>query len=215
MSTGEELIAAITAGDAERVAAIAGDEPALASTRDADGVSVPMLSRYRSNRAVTDALLAADPDLDVFEAATLGYLARLRERLDDDPSLVGSRSPDGFTALHFAAFFAKPEAARMLVEAGATVDAVAANDMRVQPLHSAAASRNLKICRLLLAAGADVDARQAGGFHAPPRGGPERRSRDGRAVPLGPSGPDGHRRRPHGGGHRRGIGASGRGPAPP
>jgi ankyrin repeat protein len=164
MPTTEELVTAVKAGDAERVTAIVTAEPALVSTRDVNGVSVLMLSRYRSNRAVTDSLLAADPALDVFEAAALGYLDRLRDRLDDDPSEVSSLSPDGYTALHFAAFFAKPEAARILLEAGAPVDVVASNEMRVQPLHSAAAGRQTEICRLLLAAGADVDARQAGGF---------------------------------------------------
>lgn len=164
MSTAEELIVAVKAGEAERVEKLVSAEPELASTRDDDGVSVLMLSRYRSNRAVTDALLAADPDLDVFEAAALGYLDRLRERLDGDPARASALSPDGFTPLHFAAFFAKPEAARILVEAGAPVDLVAANEMRVQPLQSAAAGRQTEICRLLLAAGAEVDARQAGGF---------------------------------------------------
>lgn len=164
MAATDELIAAVLAGDADRVAALVDIEPSLAASRDPDGVSALMLARYRSNRAVTDALIAADPDLDVFEAAALGYLDRLRARLDDDPAAVGARSTDGYTALHFAAFFAKPEAARILLEAGAPVDAVATNEMRVEPLHSAAAGRQIEICRLLLAAGASVDARQAGGF---------------------------------------------------
>lgn len=164
MSTGEELIAAVMSGDAERVEAILDEDSGLASTRAPDGVSVLMLARYRSNRAVSDALLAADPEFDVHEAAAFGYLDRLRERLDEDPSPVASLSADGYTALHFAAFFAKPEAARTLLEAGAPVDVVARNEMRVQPLHSAAAGRQVEICRLLLAAGADVNARQAGGF---------------------------------------------------
>lgn len=164
MSTAEELIDAVKAGDAERVAAVLRDAPALASARDVDGVSALMLSRYRSNRMVTDALLAADPDLDVYEAAALGYLDRLREALEEDPSRLGAMSADGYTALHFAAFFAKPEAARTLLDAGAPVDTVARNEMRVQPLHSAAAGHQREICRMLLAAGAEVDARQAGGF---------------------------------------------------
>jgi ankyrin repeat protein len=164
MSTSEDLVAAVKAGEADRVSAFLAEEPDLATTRDEDGVSVLMLARYRSNRAVTDALLGADPELDVFEAAALGYLDRLRDRLDDDPNRVGALSADGYTALHFAAFFAKPEAARILIDAGAPVDVVAANDMRVQPLHSAAAGHQPEICRLLLAAGADVNARQAGGF---------------------------------------------------
>jgi ankyrin repeat protein len=164
MSTAEDLIAAVKAGESEQVVAIVTAEPELASTRDDDGISVLMLSRYRSNRTVTDALLAVDPELDVFEAAALGYLDRLRERLGDDPALAGSLSADGYTALHFAAFFAKPEAVRILLETGAPVDVPAANETRVRPLHSAAAGRQTEICRLLVAAGAEVDARQAGGF---------------------------------------------------
>jgi ankyrin repeat protein len=164
MPTAAELIAAVIAGEADRVAAIVAEDPGLASSRDSDGVSALMLSRYRANRAVTDALIAADPDLDVYEASALGYLDRLRERLDDDPAAVTALSADGYTALHFASYFAKPEAARVLLERGALVGSVAENEMRVQPLHSAAAGRHIEICRLLLAAGAEVDARQAGGF---------------------------------------------------
>jgi ankyrin repeat protein len=89
---------------------------------------------------------------------------RLRERLDEDLPRATARSTDGFTALHFAAFFGKPEAARILLEAGARVDVYAENQIRVQPLHSAAAGRHLEVCRLLLAAGADVNARQERGY---------------------------------------------------
>ncbi len=179
-----------------------------------------MLARYRLDRAVTDALLQADPELDVFEATALGYVDRLRARLDEDPAAVAACSADGYTALHFAAFFGKAEAARILLEAGAEVNAVADNEMRVQPLHSAAASRHLEVCRLLLAAGADVNARQVGGFaplHAAARNGDPGA---GRAVPVGPGGSVGRDRcRPDAGRHRRGRrarrtsrGASGRSP---
>jgi ankyrin repeat protein len=164
MPTDADLIAAVKGGDAARVAEIVALEPALSSAHDVDGVSALMLARYRLDRAVTDALLLGDPELDVYESAAMGYVDRLRERLDEDASLANARSTDGFSALHFAAFFGKPEAARILLEAGARVDAYAENEIRVQPLHSAAASRHLEVCRLLLAAGADVNARQEGGF---------------------------------------------------
>lgn len=164
MATTQDMITAVTTDDAARVAELVAEDPALASTRDRDGVSVLMLSRYRFDRGTTDALLAADPDLDVFEATALGYIDRLRERLDDDPTRAVAWSADGFTALHFAAFFGKAEAARTLIDAGAMVDAVSGNDMRVQPLHSAAAGRHHEVCRLLIAAGADVNATQQHGF---------------------------------------------------
>ena len=164
MATAQDMITAVTTDDAARVAELVAEDPALASTRDRDGVSVLMLSRYRFDRGTTDALLAADPDLDVFEATALGYIDRLRERLDEDPGRAVAWSADGFTALHFAAFFGKAEAARTLIDAGAMVDAVSGNEMRVQPLHSAAAGRHHEVCRLLIAAGADVNATQQHDF---------------------------------------------------
>ena len=77
---------------------------------------------------------------------------------------MDERSDDGFTALHFAAFFGTSGAAAVLLDAGADASAVAANEMRVQPLHSAAASRSTETARLLLAAGASPDAQQTGGY---------------------------------------------------
>jgi len=160
MPTPSDLIAAVNADDAAEVASLLSADPALAGARDAHGVSALMLSKYRFARDVTAALLAADPELDVYEASTLGYADRLRTLLHDDPRLATAFSPDGFTALHFAAFFGKAESARILLDAGAAVDAYSQNPFGVQPLHSAAAGRHHEVCRILVAAGADVNATQ-------------------------------------------------------
>jgi len=108
--------------------------------------------------------VAAGVALDEFEAAALGDTNRLRALVTEDDLDVDRKSDDGFTALHFAAFFGTPEAAAVLLGAGADPSSVAANDMRVQPLHSAAASRSTETARLLLEAGAPPDARQNGGY---------------------------------------------------
>lgn len=163
-ATAADLIDAVNADDADRVIALVAEDPSLANARDAQGVSAVMLSRYRFARPVTDALLAADPELDVFEATALGYVDRLRERLDEDPGRATVYSTDGFTALHYAGFFGKADVARILLEAGARVDAYTQNAFANQPLHAAAAGRHLEVCRILLAAGADVDATQHGGY---------------------------------------------------
>jgi adenosylhomocysteine nucleosidase len=164
MGTPAAMMDAVAAGDTDRVAALLAEDPSLATARGADGVSALLLARYRFDRPTMDALLAADPDLDVFEAAALGRIDRLRERLADDPGSVAAMSPDGFTALHLAAFFGKTEVTRILLAAGARVDTYTTNDFANQPLHAAAAGRHIEVCRLLLAAGADVDATQHGGF---------------------------------------------------
>jgi ankyrin repeat protein len=164
MATPGDLIDAVTAGDTERVRALLAEDPSLVAARDEEGVSALLLARYRFDRATTDALLAADPELDVFEAAALGYVDRLRERFLDSAEAVTAFSPDGFTALHLAAFFGKAEVARLLLEHGARVDVYTRNPFANQPLHAAAAGRHIEVCRVLLAAGADVNATQHGGY---------------------------------------------------
>jgi ankyrin repeat protein len=151
-------------GDVARVTELLATDPALANARDETGVSALLLARYRFDRPTLDALLAADPDMDVFDAAALGHIDRLRHRLDEDPGRATAFAGDGFTALHLAAFFGKAEAARVLLAAGASVDTYGHNDFANQPLHSAAAGRHIEVCRVLLAAGADVNATQHGGF---------------------------------------------------
>jgi ankyrin repeat protein len=164
MATPAEMMAAVAAGDTERVKTLIAEDPSLAMARGDDGVSAVLLARYRFDRPTMDALLAADPDLDLFEASALGRIDRVRVAIDDDEASVRRLSPDGFTALHLAAFFGKPEVARMLLDAGASVDTYTTNDFANQALHAAAAGRHLEVCRVLVAAGADVNATQHGGY---------------------------------------------------
>ena len=163
-ATPDDLFAAMDTGDAGTVAALVERDPTLAGARDPDGVSALLHARYRFERPVLDALLAADPPMDVFDAAGLGHLDRLRARLDEDPERVRAFATDGFTALHLAAFFGKLEAARTLLDAGAVVDTYGRNAFANQPLHAAAAGRHIEVCRLLLGVGADVEATQHGGY---------------------------------------------------
>jgi uncharacterized protein len=108
--------------------------------------------------------LAQVADLDVFEAASLGNVERLRELLEGDPSLARARSDDDFTALHYAAFFDGVEAARVLLEYDAEVNAFADNELGVRPLNSAAAAGKTDVAALLLEHGADANASTKSGF---------------------------------------------------
>jgi uncharacterized protein len=159
------LFDAIAAGDVEQVRTLLQDDPSLAGARCPDsGVSAVLSARYRQRMDLVEAVLEAGPELDVFDAAALGRVDRLRQLLDDDPGAAGAWSTDGFTPLHLAAFFAQPAAVALLLGRGADVGAVARNPMQVQALHSAVAGRDAESVRLLLAAGADPDARQHGGW---------------------------------------------------
>jgi ankyrin repeat protein len=130
----------------------------------AEKVSALMQALYTDDTAKVDELLAAGPELDVFEAAALGRVDRLRELLDASPELAQAWSPDRATALHFAAFFRQPEATRLLVERGADLEAVSPTFGDVTPLHSACASGERESARILLEAGADPNVRQRDSF---------------------------------------------------
>jgi ankyrin repeat protein len=120
-----------------------------------------------------DDLLAADPELDVFEAAAFGRTERLRELLDEDPSRANAFGDDGFQPLGLACFFGHMDAARLLVDRDADPNTLARNEhIQTCALHAGAASENkdpetrLELCRMLLEHGADPNLRQGGGGRA-------------------------------------------------
>lgn len=110
-------------------------------------------------------LLPPDDRLSVFEAAAFGRDERLREIVLEDPSQATALSTDGFTALHLAIFGEQEGAARILIEHGADVDALATSAIaRVRPLGTAAFVRSVPLARLLLDSGADANGTGEGGF---------------------------------------------------
>ncbi|MFN8623827.1 MAG: ankyrin repeat domain-containing protein [Chloroflexota bacterium] len=165
---GGEVLAAVAAGDPERVRTIVAADPGAAAARDAVGVSAVLQARYRGDlasvAALREALAAADVPFDVFEAAAFGEASRLAAILAADPGAARAWSGDGFTALHLAAFFGGAGVVRPLLGAGADPDAVARNPMEVRPLHSAVAGGDPDAALALIAVGADVDARQRHGW---------------------------------------------------
>src|SRR3954451_2684733 len=158
------IFESIWAGDVDAVRSAVRDDPSLASARDEKGLSAVRAAYYAQRPDVAEVLLEAGPELDVFDAVAVGDVDRVAELLDGDPNLIGAWSEDGYTPLHFAAFFKQGKVLRELLDRGADVGAVARNDMKVQPLHSAVAARSTEAVAALLVAGADPNARQEGGF---------------------------------------------------
>jgi ankyrin repeat protein len=131
-------------------------------------VSELLQAVYRGDEARADEILAADPELDVFEAAAVGRSDRLRELLDQDATLANAWADDGFQPLGLASFFGHVDAARLLIERGADVSSASRNDLKVAPLHSAVAEKDAEtryeLAALLLEHGADPNARQQDDF---------------------------------------------------
>jgi ankyrin repeat protein len=164
--TQNDLITAVQSGDVAAIRKLLQENPEFASAKDASGVSAVMHAYYCRRPEIADLLLAKKSELDIFEATAAGKAEVVSRILKKDPEAAKHWSADGFTALHFAAFFNRPEIARDLIRHGADVTVAARNPMQVTPLHSAAAAHSREIVRLLLEQEAPADARQQGGWTA-------------------------------------------------
>jgi uncharacterized protein len=159
-----DVIAAVQAGDAEKIRSLLQDDPSLAAAKDANGVSALMFAFYYRRSEISEMLLAATSKLDIFEATVAGKSDKVSEILKKDPESAKRWSADGFTPLHLAAFFGRAEIAQMLIRNAADISATSKNAMKVTPLHSAAAAHNREIVRLLLENDAPADVQQEGGW---------------------------------------------------
>ena len=161
-----DAFAAVKAGDLALLKQVLAASPDKAESRDDAGVSLLMTARYRMRHDLVEEILAHHGALDVFEAASLGKIDRVRAILARDPGAIDAHSADGFTPLHLAAFFAQPAVMELLLDQGARVDAVSTNAMKLRAIHSAAAANSLDAVTLLLARGAEPNTHQHGGFTA-------------------------------------------------
>jgi len=161
----QEFLEAVKAGDRTKVHSLLNHQPELIHARTEVGVSAVMLAIYYGHVELASEL-ANGQELDFFEAAALGDNHRVAHLIKQDSSSINAYSPDGFTALGYAAFFGHPETLELLLNAGAQVDQPARNQMRVCPLHAAVAHRHpevaLAVVKMLLERGAEANIRQQG-----------------------------------------------------
>jgi uncharacterized protein len=160
------LVTAVKAGDADTVRALVERRPELASAVDESGLSVILLALFHQQRSACDALLAAEPELGMLDAAALGREERLYELLAAGPHVLDVRSSEGFDPIGLAAFLGGAAAVRLLLRAGADPNGDPRNRLGVRPVHAAAAAGDRDALSALLEAGADANARQQGGLTA-------------------------------------------------
>jgi len=170
MTTPEAFGEAVREGRDDDVARMLDADPGLAS-EPVDGLP-PVLLAIFHRRERTAALLGERAGaLGLPEAAALGWVEALRaaeERLrtpgGGTKEALSRPGPNGWTPLHLAAFFGRPEATAWLLEQGADALARSRNNEANTPLHAALAGANDPVViGLLLEAGADPNAGAAQG----------------------------------------------------
>lgn len=167
MDLTQEIFAAVAAGDRSTLERILEREPELVNARNERGDSLLLAAAYAGRREIFRLLLDRGAGVNLFEAAALGLGDRASEILARDPASIRAHSPDGWTALHLAAFFGHRDLAALLLDHGADVNARSKSERFARantPLHAAAANRQVEVAALLLERGADVNARDGSGF---------------------------------------------------
>jgi ankyrin repeat protein len=163
---GEQLLEAARAGSLAEMESLLAAHPETLDHRNHMGQSAILLAQYHRKPDAVKFLLSRNPNLTLHEACATGVQDRVERLLQEVPRMIDAHSPDGFTPLSLACFFGHVEVAKWLINRGANLDLAAKNQMKVAPIHAAAAGKNLEIVRALVEGGADVNARQHGGFTA-------------------------------------------------
>jgi ankyrin repeat protein len=166
MAAVEELFKAVKTGDTAGVAKLVEEDSRLVDARDPQGMSALITAVYYQKKDIADLLLEKGAKPDVFAASAAGLVDAVEALVKGDRSLLSAFSPDGWTALHLAAHFDRPEVVKALIRLGADHRAVAKNAVANQPLQAAAAGRASGAIEALLHVGAEVDAPSHAGITA-------------------------------------------------
>ena len=169
MLTPDEMLDAVKAGTEARVKKLLDAQPALVNARAGTGESAILFAIYHGHSAIRDLLIARGAELNIFETAAAGQLARLEALEKSSPGAIKSFSHDGFTPLHLGAFFGQKTVVNFLLGRGVDVNATSANASALRAIHSAVAHRGdpvvaLEILKALVATGAEVNVAQQGGW---------------------------------------------------
>lgn len=157
----ETIFELIDSGDVDAIRERLAQDPSSREARNEQGLSPLVHAAYRGRGPAFEALLAAGEPVDPWDRLIAG-------RADGLPA-ADAWSPDGFTALHLAAFVDNDAAACVLLDAGADPDVISrASFARVTPLGTCAFANAPGVARVLLEHGADASISDNGAAEGTP-----------------------------------------------
>jgi uncharacterized protein len=157
--TSSALFRAIQNNDVKALDAELSRDSVDLNQRNDSGATPLLFAAYLERENMVRRLRKAKSSLDFFEACAVGDLKILRAALARGQN-IDERAPDGFTPLGLSVFFRQPQAARLLIDAGADINAKANNALQVAPIHAAIARSDIATLGLLLERGADPNLTQ-------------------------------------------------------
>lgn len=161
-----EFLAAVRAGDLERVRRLLADDATLARAKDAAGRSAYVLAHVHGHLPVAGLLREAGLDLDVVECVLAEDWQRFEQLTKAEPELLQRAHPIGGTPLYAAALGGSNDGWRLRA-LGCSSETAPAGGTGFTPARGAMTSPRpswaLRGLTDLLGNGADVNARQRGG----------------------------------------------------
>lgn len=168
MDTTEDFFNAIASGNEKLVDQLLNQHAELVQTVSPNGISPILWALYNQHENLAVKIAERKPDLDLFEAVSMGDVQRLKSLILDEKKDINTLSADGFSAAGYAAFFGQLAALRFLLSHNADIHQPSKNQMSVYPIHSASANSDpdisLKMVQLLLEHDANPDVKQKGGW---------------------------------------------------
>jgi len=153
-----EMLDAVKNKNLDKVKHLLEIDDKLKDAKYEDGQTAVLMAAYFRANEIKELLLQKGAELNLHEAATVGNTARIKEILNDAPTLINSHSFDGYTPLGLAAHFGQEEAANYLLACGADIN-LKGKDGKLNntALHASIAGNHINIVRLLLKYGADIN----------------------------------------------------------
>jgi ankyrin repeat protein len=167
MTDTKELFALADADDAMALATAFAGAPESFRLRNEAGETLYLYCVFRGKTKCAE-LLKARGNQSLHEAALAGDAERVGALAKAGPWSVDTLSPDGWTALHLAAFLGQGAAIARLLESGASAQIFSRAMEQNLPIHAAAAGRRIDTATYekLIAATGDANVLQKQGYTA-------------------------------------------------